>query len=137
MAVPTEEAANHDIRTTILITLHCHKLHRGTLDFGLGEESSHVFAGDNVMNGTIFVSVTDYNGRTIIQGPGSCSHLKINKGQIKKVYGTINKSQSFLPVDAGSITVLQITQTLEIVKLNLDLYDYNLNLAMLLTPLTL
>ena len=82
MAVPTEKAANHDIRTTILITLHCHKLHRGTLDFGLGEESSHVFAGDNVMNGTIFVSITDYNGRTIIQGPGSCSHLKINKGQI-------------------------------------------------------
>lgn len=45
--------------------------------------------------------------------------------------------QSFLPVDAGSITVLQITQTLDIVKLNVDLYDYNLNLAMLLTPLTL
>lgn len=79
MAVPTERATNHDISTTISITLHRHKLHRGTLDFGLGEESSHVFAGDDIMNGPVFVSVTDYDGRTIIQGPGSRSHLKINR----------------------------------------------------------
>ena len=46
MSVPTERATNHDISTTISISLHCHKLHRGTLDLGLGEECSHVFARD-------------------------------------------------------------------------------------------
>ena len=66
MSVPTERATNHDISTTISITLHCHKLHRGTLDLGLGEECSHVFARDNVMNGEVFVSVTDYDGCTVV-----------------------------------------------------------------------
>ena len=75
------------------------------------------------MNGTIFMSVTDYNGRTIIQGPGSRSHLSINKGQIKKVSGTLNKSQgpaqSFLPVDAGSISLTNYTKLWKLSNLTL------------------
>lgn len=52
MSDPTE---NNDANCIMLsaITLH------GAFEFGLGEESSHVFAGDDVMNGAIVVSVTD------------------------------------------------------------------------------
>ena len=98
ISFPTERATNHDISTTISITLHRHKLHRGTLDFGLGKESSHVFARDNVMNGAIFMPVTDYDGRTVIQGPGSSSHLKINKLKVnfKKLRAHLTKARVLL-----------------------------------------